>query len=103
VLRVPLSPKLAAAAPPAQAPIGSDSRPASGAPRGGGPTPELVGVVGSVGRPASAIFQMGGTSTSVNVGETIGGSGWRLRSADGDAALIERGGEVRQVSISNGL
>ncbi len=103
VLRVPLSPKLAAAAPPAQAPSGSDSRPAYAAPRSGGGTPELVGVVGSAGRPASAIFQMGGTSTSVNVGETIGGSGWRLRSAEGDAALIERGGEVRQVSISNGL
>jgi hypothetical protein len=61
-----------------------------------------VGVVGSAGRPASAIFQMGGTSTSVSVGESIGGSGWRLRSAEGDAALIERGGEVRRIAISNG-
>ncbi|MEA5411428.1 DUF4079 domain-containing protein, partial [Synechococcus sp. BA-120 BA3] len=62
----------------------------------------LVGVVGSVGRPASAIFQMGGSSTSVSVGEAIGSSGWRLRSADGDTAMIERGGEVRRISISNG-
>ena len=66
------------------------------------PAPELVGVVSSVGRPASAIFQMGGSSSSVSVGETIGGSGWRLRSADGDTAQIERGGEVRRISISNG-
>jgi hypothetical protein len=38
----------------------------------------------------------------VNVGESIGGSGWRLRAADGDSAVIERGGEVRQISIGNG-
>jgi hypothetical protein len=102
VLRVPVSPRLAAAAPPA---IGSGGGPERSTPSGGsreGATPELVGVVGSVGRPSSAIFQMGGTSSSVNVGETIGSSGWRLRSAEGDAAMIERGGEVKRVSISNG-
>ncbi len=101
VLRVPVSPKLAAAAPPAS---GGGSYPErSAAPvGGGGAVPELVGVVGSAGRPASAIFQMGGSSTSVSAGEAIGGSGWRLRSADGDTALIERGGEVRRISISNG-
>ena len=101
VLRVPVSPKLAAAAPPASGGGGYAER--SDAPAGcGGAVPELVGVVGSAGRAASAIFQMGGSSTSVNAGEAIGGSGWRLRSADGDAALIERGGEVRRLSISNG-
>ncbi len=101
VLRVPVSPKLAAAAPPAGGGGGYTER--SAAPvGGGGAVPELVGVVGSAGRPASAIFQMGGSSTSVSAGEAIGGSGWRLRSADGDAALIERGGEVRRLSISNG-
>lgn len=101
VLRVPVSPKLAAAAPPASG--GGTYPERSAAPvGGGGPVPELVGVVGSAGRPASAIFQMGGSSTSVNTGEAIGGSGWRLRSADGDTALIERGGEVRRISISNG-
>ncbi|MCP9860117.1 MULTISPECIES: hypothetical protein [unclassified Cyanobium] len=100
VLRVPVSPKLAAAAPPASGGGGHAER--SDAPTGGGAVPELVGVVGSAGRAAAAIFQMGGSSTSVNAGEAIGGSGWRLRSADGDAALIERGGEVRRLSISNG-
>ena len=100
VLRVPVSPKLAAAAPPASGGGGDAER--ANAPTSGGAVPELVGVVGSAGRPASAIFQMGGSSTSVNAGEAIGGSGWRLRSADGDAALIERGGEVRRLSISNG-
>jgi hypothetical protein len=102
VLRVPVSPKLAAAAPPATGGGGYGERSAAPAGAGGGPVPELVGVVGSAGRPASAIFQMGGSSTSVSVGEAIGGSGWRLRSADGDTAMIERGGEVRRISISNG-
>jgi len=102
VLRVPVSPKLAAAAPPASGGSGYTERSATPAGGGGGAVPELVGVVGSAGRSASAIFQMGGSSTSVNAGEAIGGSGWRLRSADGDTALIERGGEVRRISISNG-
>lgn len=102
VLRVPVSPKLAAAAPAATGGGGGSYGERSAAPGGGGPVPELVGVVGSAGRPASAIFQMGGSSTSVSVGEAIGGSGWRLRSADGDTAMIERGGEVRRISISNG-
>jgi hypothetical protein len=101
VLRVPVSPKLAAAAPPATGGGGGGYGERSAAP-GGGPVPELVGVVGSAGQPTSAIFQMGGSSTSVSVGEAIGGSGWRLRSADGDTAMIERGGEVRRISISNG-
>lgn len=103
VLRVPVSPKLAAAAPPATGGGGGGGNGYSGsAAPAGGPVPELVGVVGSAGRPASAIFQMGGSSTSVSVGEAIGSSGWRLRSADGDTAMIERGGEVRRISISNG-
>ena len=107
LLRVPLSPKLATAAPPAigtsEPAVGTDpSSAGSRASSSGGSTPELVGVVGSAGRPASAIFQMGGTSTSVSVGEAIGSSGWRLRSAEGDAAMIERGGDVRRISISNG-
>lgn len=102
VLRVPVSPKLAAAAPPASGGGGGGYGERSAAPSGGGPVPELVGVVGSAGQPSSAIFQMGGSSTSVSVGEAIGSSGWRLRSADGDTAMIERGGEVRRISISNG-
>ncbi len=101
VLRVPVSPKLAAPAPPATGGVGGGYGERSAAPAGG-PVPELVGVVGSAGQPASAIFQMGGSSTSVSVGEAIGSSGWRLRSADGDTAMIERGGEVRRISISNG-
>ncbi|MEB3322435.1 MAG: hypothetical protein VKI81_06395, partial [Synechococcaceae cyanobacterium] len=95
LLRVPVSPRLPAPAPPA-AP--------SPAPRiaAAGPLPELLGVVAAPGKAGSAMFQVGGTSTNVGVGEAIGGSGWRLRSAQGDTVLIERGGEVRRISIGSG-
>ncbi|MEX0587620.1 MAG: hypothetical protein WD136_00010 [Cyanobium sp.] len=64
--------------------------------------PQLVGVVQVPGQSGSAIFQIGGSSTSAAVGESIGSSGWRLHSANGDSAVIEKGGEQRRVSISSG-
>jgi hypothetical protein len=45
---------------------------------------------------------MGDISTNVNVGESIGSSGWKLRAADGESALIERGTEVRRIAIVAG-
>lgn len=105
ILRVPVSPRLAAAAPPAAAPrpMPIPVRPAA-APRAAAatPPPVLVGVVAAAGKAGSAIFQVGEITTSVGVGEAIGTSGWRLRMAGGDVAEIERDGEVRRVSISNG-
>ncbi len=95
VLRVPVSPKLAAAAPAA-----APSRPSP--PVSKGPAPLLVGVVAAPGQAGSAIFQVGSSSSSVSVGESIGSSGWRLRATNGDSAVIERGGETRAVSIGNG-
>lgn len=65
-----------------------------------GPAPELMGVVQVQGRSGAAIFQLGGTTTNVLVGEPIGASGWRLQSASGDSVVIERQGQQRQVSIS---
>lgn len=97
VLRVPLSPRLNA-----PAPATSDSRPSAAATRSSAPLPQLVGVVGGQGRPPSAIFLISGNSMNVGPGESIGGSGWRLRSADGETALIERDGDLRQVSIASG-
>jgi hypothetical protein len=66
------------------------------------PLPQLVGLVGAPGQAGSAIFQVGDTSTNVNVGEPIGSSGWKLRAADGESALIERGTEVRRIAIVAG-
>ncbi|MFM7733165.1 MAG: hypothetical protein ACKO6F_06850 [Cyanobium sp.] len=98
ILRVPVSPRLAAAAPAA-----APARPAAPAAPQAAPLPVLVGVVAAAGRPSSAIFQVGSSSTSVGVGEAIGTSGWKLRSAAGDTAEIEQGGVVRRVSISIGF
>lgn len=67
-----------------------------------GALPQLVGLVGAPGQAGSAIFQVGDTSTNVNVGEPIGSSGWRLRAADGESALIERGADVRRIAIVAG-
>ncbi len=92
-LQVPLNGTLQAPAPAATLPVA----PAAGA------TPELLGVVQIPGKPGSAIFQVGGSSTNALVGESIGGSGWRLVSTSGDSAVIERGGTSRRVSISSGF
>jgi hypothetical protein len=85
--------------PSSPAPPGTATKPME---RFSGPLPQLVGLVGAPGQAGSAIFQMGDTSTNVNVGEPIGSSGWRLRAADGESALIERGTEVRRIAIVAG-
>ena len=95
-LQVPLSGTLQAPAPPATASAPSPASLGSG-------TPELLGVVQIPGKPGSAIFQLGSSSTNALVGEMIGGSGWKLVSTSGDSAVIERGGTSRRVSISSGF
>lgn len=94
-LQVPLNGTLQAPAPPAVA-----APPTAAA---GGAIPELLGVVQIPGKPGSAIFQVGGSSTNALVGEVIGSSGWTLTATDGDSAVISRGGTRRRVSISSGF
>jgi hypothetical protein len=110
VLRVPVNNRITSPAPAASggsASGGGSSANSGGgggvAGGGGGNAPQLVGVVQVPGQSGSAIFQIGGSSTSAAVGESIGSSGWRLRSANGDSAVIEKGGEQRRVSISSGF
>lgn len=104
VLKVPVNSRITS---PAPAATGSASSPGGSASSGGGNSggggnaPQLVGVVQVPGQSGSAIFQLGGSSTSAAVGESIGSSGWRLRSASGDTAVIEKGGEQRRISISS--
>ncbi|MEB3184491.1 MAG: hypothetical protein VKM97_01260 [Cyanobacteriota bacterium] len=103
-LQVPLAGRINAAPPAAIG--GSSSGSSSGGSSIGGPggsAPQLVGVVQVSGRSGSAIFQLGGSSTSAGVGESIGSSGWRLLSTNGDSAVIERGGEQRRLSIGSGF
>lgn len=101
VLKVPLNNRITSPAPPAS---GSNSVGES-AGRGGGTgnLPQLVGVVQVPGQSGSAIFQLGGSSTSTTVGESIGDSGWRLRMASGNSAVIEKGGEQRKLNIISGF
>jgi hypothetical protein len=98
LLRVPVSPQLAAAATGGKPARGAGS----GRERSSAPLPQLVGLVGAPGRAGSAIFQLGNNAMTVNVGEQIGGSGWLLRAADAESAVIERGTEVRRISIVSG-
>ena len=62
-------------------------------------SPQLFGVVQVPGQSGTAIFMIGGSSTSAVVGERIGNSGWRLRSTSGNSAIIERDGISRRVSV----
>ena len=100
VLQVPINSGITS---PAPAATGGTSSRSSSSGGGGGSAPQLVGVVQVPGQSGSAIFQLGGSSTSAAVGESIGSSGWRLRSASGDSAVIEKAGEQRRVSISSGF
>jgi hypothetical protein len=68
----------------------------------GNSLPLLLGVIQGVGKSGSAILQWQGSSTSVNSGETIGTSGWRLRETNSESAIIERGGQQKRISIDSG-
>ena len=106
VLKVPINSRLTSPAPAATGSAsisGGSASSGAGNSGGGGNAPQLVGVVQVPGQSGSAIFQLGGSSTSAAVGESIGSSGWRLRSASGDTAVIEKGGEQRRISISSGF
>jgi len=88
LLSVPVGPRLAAA----QAP----------GPLETGPTPQLLGVMAAPDNTGAAIFQLGESSSSVEVGGVIGASGWRLRSIGADSAVIERGGRQQRLTVASG-
>jgi hypothetical protein len=103
VLRVPVNGRITSPAPEASGNSNSHSNSGNRSGATASSAPQLVGVVQVAGQSGSAIFQIGGSSTSAAVGESIGASGWRLRSAGGDSAVIEKGGEQLRVSISSGF
>jgi len=88
LLSVPVGPRLAAA----QAPGSLET----------GPTPQLLGVMAAPDNTGAAIFQLGESSSSVEVGGVIGASGWRLRSIGADSAVIERGGRQQRLTVASG-
>jgi hypothetical protein len=103
VLRVPVNGPLNRPAPPASGSAPTANPAGRPSPAAQGSSPELVGVVQVAGRPGSAIFQLGSSSTNALVGELIGSSGWRLVATAADSAVIERGGVQRRIAISNGF
>jgi hypothetical protein len=103
VLKVPMNGRVARPAPPAAGATGSGPAAVSVAPAvDDASLPELVGVVQVPGQNGSAIFQVGGSSTSAAIGDSIGNSGWRLAGASGDTVVIERNGQQRRMSIGGG-
>jgi hypothetical protein len=67
----------------------------------GSPMPQLLGIIQGNGTAGSAIFQWEGSSANARAGETIGASGWRLRTTNGDSAIIERGGQQQRLSLNS--
>jgi hypothetical protein len=103
VLKVPMSRRVTNPVPAVRANPAAPPPPAPARTQPAANLPQLVGVVQAPGRPASAIFQVEGSSTSAAAGESIGNSGWRLQSASGDSAVIERQGVQQRISISSGF
>ena len=103
VLKVPMSRRVTSPAPAVSANPGAPPPAGPARPQPAANLPQLVGVVQAPGRPTSAIFQVEGSSTSAAAGESIGNSGWRLQSASGDSAVIERQGVQQRISISSGF
>lgn len=82
--------------------LGSKNLVSSSKESSGSSLPILLGVIQGVGKSGAAIIQWEGSSTSVNSGETIGTSGWRLRETNSESAVIERGGQQNRISINSG-
>jgi len=58
----------------------------------------LVGLL-ELGDRSAALFEINGTAQRLELGETIGSSGWTLVSVSNQEAIIRRNGEVRSVYV----
>ncbi|MBD2099180.1 hypothetical protein H6F90_29385 [Trichocoleus sp. FACHB-591] len=81
-----------APAPVASVPI------APAAPAAPAPQVTLQGVV-EWGDRSAALFEIGGSTQRINLGEGIGSSGWTLVKVSNKEAVIRRNGEVRSVYV----
>lgn len=62
--------------------------------------PQLVGIVGRIGRDAVALVRSGGVSRTLAPGESV--DGWRLESLAIDAAFFTRGAQRMRVPLPAG-
>lgn len=58
----------------------------------------LIGVM-ELGDRSAALFEVNGTPRRVQVGESIGSSGWTLVSISNQEAVVRRNGEVRSIYV----
>ena len=63
------------------------------------PMPQLTGVVQVPGGNSSAVFQLGTTSLSAGIGESIGNSGWQLDAVTSSEAVISQQAQQRKLSV----
>jgi hypothetical protein len=61
-------------------------------------TYKLTGVL-DIGDRSGALFEIGGVPQRINIGESIGSSGWTLVSVKNQEATIRRNGEVRSIKV----
>ncbi len=97
------APRTSAAAPvpsnPATVPLPPPVAAASPAPPPAPPVKHtLVGLL-ELGERSAALFEIDGITQRINVGESIGGSGWTLVSVANQEAVVRRNGEVRSVYV----
>ena len=60
------------------------------------PSHTLEGLL-ELGNKSAALFQIDGVSRRVNIGESIGSSGWTLVEVNNGEAIVRRNGEVRSI------
>ncbi len=58
----------------------------------------LIGVL-ELGDRSAALFEINGVPQRVQMGESVGSSGWMLVSVSNDEAIVRRNGEVRSIYI----
>lgn len=61
-------------------------------------THKLTGVL-DIGERSGALFEIAGVAQRINIGESIGSSGWTLVSVKNQEATIRRNGEVRSIKV----
>ncbi len=62
----------------------------------------LVGII-QVGERSVALFEINGASRRINIGESIGSSGWTLGEIKNKEAVIRRNGEVRSIYVGQSI
>jgi hypothetical protein len=60
------------------------------------PSHTLKGLL-ELGNKSAALFQVEGVTRHINIGESIGSSGWTLVDVSNDEAIVRRNGEVRSI------